>query len=522
MTGRPVLLTAYPNRIRASSDGKFVAFSFLSYFYLLNNQGQLLGKHHVSELLKAIPSDKLTKDNSDLLNESSHDIEIEGVPFTVTTSVEYGPTSEGPYIDIIDFAPNASFCLIVVKNNIFWLTMEGIIAHTQSLTLGFTYGSRYKGSISFCKIFEGGSLILAHVRDLGFSLVVDGQEKNIYKTENCISSANVAYNNALGIFAVAEDDEIKLFNMNLQIMTSMKMNCCIDEIAFSSSGDYLIVLGYTCEVLKLIKSEEPVKYIPVNDIGTPIDMTGFVAEGPEGEVLWNIKIGEYCFYNDHCLSSDGREIVIATNEESHNYFNTYVMGELINAEQKRKRRGIITLPQNENRKQVLTFNGRNLTARNGTNINFAFEANARIHSAQLSPSCNFIVLAAGKYVSVLDNRGAILRKIRFFASNVAINDLGQLLAFAGEEITGIEDSVTFTKSFLYGIHYSIAQQGNLVAFLTRESSSDFVWVIDFDGNILMKLSVNKSQNIQTLEWASDAPVLLALGGCFMAIKVLNV
>ncbi|MHB9070235.1 MAG: hypothetical protein ACYC54_07680 [Sedimentisphaerales bacterium] len=512
-----VHLTAFPYRIKASPDGSFVAFSFLSYFYLLNSDGQLLVKYHTSELLKAISSDKLI-DLPDNSSEDEIDEDDEDEPSVVITRDQY--------IGSIEFAPDASFCLIAIKNNVFWLTMDGKIVHTQSLTIG---------GISDFKIFEGGSLVLltvngkwdsvlGRVADFTFCLLVDRQEKNIYNTEDRISFENVAYNNALCIFAIAKDDEIKLLNRNLQFMTSLKMKCSIDKIAFSNSGNYLIVSGRIGEVLKLITSKEPVKYIPFKPMSC--DIPGVVCKGPEGELLWRIEHNsEDCYYLDHFLSHDGQEIVIAIEKDGKFYFKTYVIGKLINSELKRKGSVIIKPLQNE--KQTLTVNKCKLKAQTGIKINFTFETNARICSAQLSPSCKFAVLSAGVYTLVLDSQGTMLRKIRCNTDMVFINDLGQVLAFSTKEITGIGELVTFTKSFFYDIHDSIVQQGNLVAFLTKDSSTDFIWVIDFDGNILMKSPVSnkKSQYDLNIEWASNAPVILCYdesGEFFTAVKVLNV
>lgn len=251
--GHTKLIRAYPYRMITPSTGEFLAFSFLSFLYLLDRRGTPISQWSMGTLLYDLFGEEFVTRSPPTVVESTR--RIENTPFEVTTKTgrrRSMPTYEPPVVGALRASSSGGVFVAGSKNALVWITSEGKIAHTIQVPIGARDGIESRGAICRIEMSCSGRVIVAEVGDAGLATGRDGKAFS----EHALSFREPyvwAFDEQSELIAVKVHKSpcLKIFDIEWNELGLFRIDFDVKAIQFTDDGQFLLVSGGQNPVLKI-------------------------------------------------------------------------------------------------------------------------------------------------------------------------------------------------------------------------------------------------------------------------------
>jgi hypothetical protein len=509
-------IKAYPYRIIGNSVGSRIAFSFLNHLYFLNDQGEITAKYNTSELIRAEPKNYESKEI--FLATGLNINNQEDDSYSIKSFIDYGPQPEVPYIDCLKFSPDQKYYLVSIRNQLFWLSPEGKLAHSKTLEIGYSDGIGDAGAIKSFQMSEDGNIIIAEVTCEGIVALFKGSVISFLKCD--YRNSPIAINGKNNVIVIASGKTLQIYDLQLELLSSVELNTKIENVYFDKNGETLFVSGRPNIVLLFKYGKDKAKSIRYKDHATEnfsklIDPRRF-KKTPSWEIM--IPVSYACVRKYH-ISPDGRSICILIDDVDTNTLETYQDGKKIQSTNNRSLirqqwNGFISKEEGSlvGAIKVKHKNRKLYYYEKDDKLAWIFESGAKIRHSGVSNSGNNITIVAGVYVYYLNRQGELFNFFKMNALYAFPNDNGDIVVFTKDQeviLCSKDGDIKIKKLLPERIErYYNTYKNEYIAFTTATQDVYSVWVSDFSIDIRLNWEVPiRGLSPVVLGWASLKPVL---------------
>jgi hypothetical protein len=520
-------IQAYPYRIVGNSDGSRICFTFLNHIYFMDSNGELLAKYDTESLIKAEPRKDHEHNITLSSGQESHQWQEDN--FLIKCTLDYGPQPTVPYIEHVQYSSGGKYYLVSIRNQLYWLTPEGRLAHSKVLDIGYSDGSGSAGAIISFHISDDGKVVVAEVTCEGIVIMENGIIISSLARDH--RSCPIVINNKFRLIVMGEGKHLNIYSLGLTMLLRTELNTVIDRLNYDETGRVLFVSGIPNVILLFNYNENSGDEVCLED--NAIDKYPHIVSRSMIHLkpFWEISISKnYACVERYGMYPDGNTICILVNDIDSCSLDIYRKGMI---QKKISKKSYIkqhwqeftSITENDDlsRKNRICHRDRYIYFYHGKEKKpvWTFQAGAKIVHSSISASGNNIVVVAGVYVYSINQKGEMTGCFKMDAIYAFTNDSGDILVLtrAQEIIICSSDGMIKQKKLLperFERYHSV--YGNeYVAFTTANRGCNTVWVADYDCNLIHCEMPNKWMCHTILEWAKQKPVLLV----YVIVKTLS-
>jgi len=293
------MMDAFPYRVVSSENGHLIAVSFLEHLFVLNANGQLVGRYDGHDLISDAESLDVTTeiDRGDI--SKTENLNSFG-EFDIEVSVE--GAGNGGWISCLAVDKAGKAVIAAVRNILVWISPSGQIAEIKRLPIGENNPTGSTGTINGIEIDSTRNAVIASVCGHGFAFVSSGE---ILPTLHVDFNA-WAYNSDHDLLAVKVygADTVDLYNSKGDVLARVSASPEANSLMISDCGSFFAITGEETMLYRMTWSSEnqPEKDLPSVILGPAV-------ASRRGLPAWTVDLKSIGFINRISFSDDGTALL---------------------------------------------------------------------------------------------------------------------------------------------------------------------------------------------------------------------